>query len=235
MRKQRSAAALSLFVALGVLFTVGPIQGQSNAPRPTPESALQALKKAVEGGDWKAAAEVLAHPTEPRTLVPASLVEAWLRAQAASAQLENALRELAEKKGSANPQANAHHPWSAYLAPPGELTLQILDIEPQGQSATRVRARVLCQQRGQGQEETVALVRLGNSWYVTPPTPLRKLFAGAEDAAAAARRSEGLNKLADLLTETAQLVRSGQLKDRQAVLEHLLRRWHRDQLAEALR
>lgn len=221
-----------LFFGLVVLTSVGV--SQSASPRPTPESALESLKKALEGNDWKTVAAVLAHPKESRALVPQTLIEAWLRAQSASTQLETALRELAQKTGSANPQAAAQHPFSAYLAPPGDFVLQILDVESASQ-ATRLRARVKCQYRGQSEEETVAVVRLGNNWYVTPPTPLRKLFAGAEDTATADRHSAGLNKLADLLTETAQLVRSGQLKDRQAVLEHILRRFHENQLAELLR
>ncbi|MCS7017262.1 MAG: hypothetical protein NZM42_14240 [Gemmatales bacterium] len=210
------------------------VWAQASASRSTPEGALQELKKALEAAEWKVVAEMLAHPKEPKPLVPPGLIDAWLRAQSASVQLELALREWAEKSGASNPQAASQHPFSPYLNVPSDYTLQILDVEPPGQSA-RVRARVKCSHRGRGEEETVSVVRLGNNWYVTPPTLLRQLFQGAEDAALAERRTQGLNKLADLLAETAQLLRSGQLKDRAAVLEHLLRRFHQEQIADLLR
>ncbi|GBD36923.1 hypothetical protein HRbin36_02052 [bacterium HR36] len=222
------------FLSLTVALAAGIVLGQTAAVRPTPEAALQSLQKALESGDWRAVAEVLAHPKEPRPFVPLALVEAWLRAQSASVQLEAALRELAEKTGAPNPQASGAHPFSPYLNPSGELAIQILDVGAAG-PAGKVRARIKCVHRGRAEEETVVVVRLGNSWYVTPPTALRQLFADGENPTVASRRTEGMNKLADILTETAQLVRAGHLKDRPAVLEHLLRRFHSTQLADLLR
>lgn len=231
----RTRAKFSHPIVSGLIWLAITIPGYGQASsRATPEAALETLKKALEAADWKTVAACLAHPKEAKPLVPSALVEAWLRAQSASAELESALRELAEKAGTSNPTVAAQHPLSAYLVSPGEYVLQIIEIEPAG-NAERVRARVRCQHRSRGEEETVAVVRLGSQWFVTPPTPLARLFAGMDDYAVVVRRTKALNKLADVLAETARLIRSGQLRDRQAALEHLLRAFHRQQLAELLR
>lgn len=177
--------------------------------RSTPQSAVEALKKALEENDFKSLSQIVPGPYDA---ILRKMAEPMGKAQAAQGRLEAALKD--------QPNIQFVNPFGPALNPFTGISIELVEV---GKEGARNIVRIRYGRKGTPlQEEVLGLVSEGNSWRIGLPAELakelRRLTNPPEELDKQVQRLDGLAKV---LTTLAGEVEKKQLQTREGVVLRL--------------